>query len=54
MPTTLRWLMGPAELRTANRATAQRVLDWTPQRVIFAHDAWFERDAAAQLERTFA
>jgi hypothetical protein len=53
-PATFRWLLGSAGLRAANRATARRTLDWAPQRVIFAHGAWFERDATARLERALS
>jgi hypothetical protein len=29
------------------------VLAWEPDRVIFAHGRWFERDGAAELRRSF-
>jgi hypothetical protein len=34
-------------------AAVSRVLGWEPERVIFAHGRWFERDGAASLRRSF-
>jgi uncharacterized protein DUF4336 len=34
-------------------AAISRVLAWEPERVIFAHGRWFERDGAAELRRSF-
>lgn len=34
-------------------AAARRVLDWRPDRVIFAHGRWFDQDATPRLERAF-
>ncbi|MBP0443247.1 DUF4336 domain-containing protein [Roseomonas sp. SSH11] len=31
---------------------AKRLLDWRPERVIFAHGRWFERDGAEHLRRS--
>lgn len=33
-------------------AAASRVLEWGPERVIFAHGRWFERDGEAALRRS--
>lgn len=33
-------------------AAASRVLEWNPERVIFAHGRWFERDGEAALRRS--
>ncbi|MBX6374135.1 MAG: hypothetical protein IRZ13_07825 [Acetobacteraceae bacterium] len=53
-PAHLRWALGDAAHRAANRAAAERLIAWAPQRVIFAHGAWFRDDAPARLERAFA
>jgi len=53
-PAHLRWVLGDAAHRAANRAAAERLIAWAPQRVIFAHGAWFRDDAPARLERAFA
>jgi hypothetical protein len=52
--------MAPIHYRLAlnrNRATvaaaARRMLDWAPEKVIFAHGAWFESDGTAQLRHSF-
>jgi hypothetical protein len=37
----------------AARAAA-RMVAWAPERVIFSHGSWFERDGTAQLRRAFA
>jgi hypothetical protein len=37
--------------RNAARAAAQTMLGWAPERVIFSHGRWFERDGAAELRR---
>ncbi len=34
------------------REAAQKLVAFAPERVIFAHGRWFERDAAAQLRRS--
>jgi hypothetical protein len=39
--------------RAAVAAVARRMLDWAPERVIFAHGAWFETDGTARLRRSF-
>ena len=36
----------------AARAAARRLVALKPERVIFTHGSWFERDAAARLERS--
>jgi hypothetical protein len=46
-PVQLRLLLG--RRRAENRATAERLLALSPERVVFAHGAWFERDGAARL-----
>lgn len=38
----------------AARDAAQRLVAFAPERVIFAHGRWFERDGAAQLRRSLA
>ncbi|RHW16328.1 DUF4336 domain-containing protein [Sphingomonas gilva] len=35
------------------RASARRMLDWAPERVIMAHGRWYERDGTAELRRAF-
>jgi hypothetical protein len=35
-------------------AAAERLLAWAPERVIFSHGRWFERDGAALLRRSLA
>jgi hypothetical protein len=40
--------------RSAARAAAARVLAWFPERVIFAHGAWFAEDAAIRLEASLS
>jgi hypothetical protein len=51
--------MAPAHLRfVLNRkrkdvaAAARRLIAWEPERVIFAHGRWFDRDGTAQLRRS--
>jgi hypothetical protein len=38
--------------RAKVREAARRILDWAPERVIFAHGAWFESDGTARLRRS--
>ena len=38
--------------RRAAAVAAQQLLDWTPERVIFAHGRWFDTDGTAQLRRS--
>jgi hypothetical protein len=38
--------------RAAVAAAARRMLDWAPERVIFAHGAWFEAEGTARLRRS--
>jgi hypothetical protein len=40
--------------RSAAAAAVERMLAWNPERVIFSHGRWFERDGAAALRRSFA
>jgi hypothetical protein len=37
--------------REAAAGAARKVVAWEPERVIFAHGRWFERDGAAELRR---
>ena len=37
----------------AAREAARRLVALDPERVIFAHGRWFDRDGAAQLRRSF-
>jgi hypothetical protein len=50
-PAHLRRVLGDAAHRAANRAAAERLIAWAPQRVILAHGAWFRDDAPARLLR---
>ncbi len=36
------------------RAAASKLLAWQPERVVFSHGKWFERDGAAALGRSLA
>ncbi|TNC52304.1 DUF4336 domain-containing protein [Rubellimicrobium rubrum] len=38
--------------RSQAKALAQELVDWGPERVIFAHGKWFDRDGTAQLRRS--
>ena len=40
--------------RHAAAAAVTRMLAWNPERVIFSHGLWFDRDGAAALRRSFA
>lgn len=51
----------PAYLRLIIRAkrrdaaeAASRLVSWAPERIIFSHGRWFDRDAAAALRRSLA
>jgi hypothetical protein len=46
-------LLLDANRQAASRAAA-RLVAFNPDRVVFAHGRWFERDAAAQLRRSLA
>ena len=47
------YLRAVIKLRRASAArAAQRLLDLRPERVVFAHGAWFEQDATAALRRS--
>lgn len=39
--------------RAAARGPVSRILDWAPERVIFAHGRWFENDGARRLAEGF-
>jgi hypothetical protein len=48
------YLRAMVRLRRRDAASAvSRVLAWEPDRVIFAHGRWFERDGPAELRRSF-
>jgi hypothetical protein len=49
-PIYVRWLVRRRR-REASRAAAQLV-KWDPERVIFSHGRWFERDGTKALERS--
>ena len=49
-PVYLRFVMTRRRRQAA--AAAQRMLDWAPQRVIFAHGRWFSEDATARLKKS--
>jgi hypothetical protein len=34
-------------------AAVNRMIEWRPERVIFSHGRWFDRDGAAALRRSF-
>jgi hypothetical protein len=40
--------------RKAAAAAAARIVAWAPERVVFAHGRWFERDGTARLRRSLA
>lgn len=40
--------------REAAARAAARMIGWAPERVIFSHGRWFERDGTAELARAFA
>jgi hypothetical protein len=40
--------------RESARATAARLVAWGPERVIFSHGRWFDRDGTAALRRSLA
>jgi hypothetical protein len=48
-PAHIRLVLG--RRRAENRAVAERLLALAPERVVFAHGAFFERDGAARLRR---
>ena len=39
--------------RAAAAQSVSRILDWAPERVIFAHGSWFDRDGACRLAEGF-
>jgi Domain of unknown function (DUF4336) len=39
--------------RDEARRAITRMIGWAPERVIFSHGRWFERDATAELKRAF-
>jgi hypothetical protein len=51
-PLYLRWAV-KAKGREAAEAAA-RLVAWEPERVIFSHGRWFERDGTEQLRRSLA
>jgi hypothetical protein len=49
-PAHLRWIIG---LRRRDAAeAAARIVAWEPERVIFAHGAWWEKNARTELRRS--
>ncbi|MBB4210814.1 uncharacterized protein DUF4336 [Rhodothalassium salexigens DSM 2132] len=50
VPRTYRWSLTD---RVAARRVAEMLIAWAPERVVFAHGAWFERDGTARLARAF-
>jgi hypothetical protein len=50
-PAHLRFAMN--RNRRAAAEMAQRLIDWGPERVIFAHGRWFAANGTAQLRRSF-
>ena len=52
---TPRYLRPVIRLRRRDAAAAvNRILAWEPERVVFAHGRWFERDGAERLRRSLA
>jgi hypothetical protein len=51
-PIYLRLVIRARRREAADAAT--RMLAWNPERVIFSHGRWFDRDATAALSRSFA
>jgi hypothetical protein len=51
-PVYLRRVIGMRRAEAARAAA--RLLAWEPERVVFAHGRWFERDGAAALRRSLA
>jgi hypothetical protein len=39
--------------RAAAETAVRRLLEWNPQRVVFAHGRWFDREGTAALRRSF-
>ncbi|HGG64829.1 MAG TPA: DUF4336 domain-containing protein [Rhodobacteraceae bacterium] len=35
------------------RASVQRMIDWGPERIILAHGRWYDKNAVAELKRSF-
>ena len=40
--------------RDAAKAAVSHLVAWNPERVIFSHGRWFDRDGTASLKRAFA
>ena len=40
--------------RKEAKAAVSQVVAWSPERVIFSHGRWFERDGTANLKQAFA
>jgi hypothetical protein len=49
-PIYLRWILR-ANRRQA-KESAERLVRWNPERVVFSHGRWFERDGAERLRRS--
>jgi hypothetical protein len=52
MPLYLRWVIRSRP--EGAKEAAARLLAWAPERVIFAHGRWFDRDGAAALRRSLS
>ena len=42
-----------ARQRPQLKAAVERMLAWQPERIVFAHGRWYERDGTAELRRAF-
>jgi hypothetical protein len=51
-PLYLRWLI--RRRPEGAQEAAARLLSWAPERVVFAHGRWFDRDGAASLRRALS
>jgi hypothetical protein len=51
-PVYLRWVLRAN--RQHVRESAERLVGWNPERVVFSHGRWFERDGAERLRRSLA
>jgi hypothetical protein len=50
---TLNYRMTFAGNHDIARASLARLLAWAPERIVFAHGRWYERDGTAELRRAF-
>jgi hypothetical protein len=49
-PLYLRWILRAN--RQQAKQSAQRLVGWNPERVLFSHGRWFDRDGAERLRRS--